>query len=755
MLTPDSKSRGSGCLGTLLSGGCGCLAFVVGAGLAIGVFGAHLLSGWGERVLEEYLASGMAARVEVSGVELSWSRRQRIQSVTVVGEDGRQVAQASAEIPSLLELLGGGGKRRRLDISILSLRSRVDSEGVDDLQRVTRVGDSAMLEALLRSLARSSHLHSGWGGMTVNLEVKDWTVDDTASGRGLVNVRDLQAKVEGRDGRAILRVERALVHWQGSGEAETFGAAIELRGTGGEPGSADQPSLRLERLQLSSGGIPLDVARSLGLISREAPAEPGQAPGASTWLHERALGSLVGELEQGPPFTVDIGPGPESEEIVGRLDVDGERMKLSLAVAWRDGRMVPRARAEGAPLEVLLLRESGGLRQLVGGLFPERFSVLELSAPLDWALSSRSFSVPLKPLDLLDLPSSLPAAMAEMQLEADARVVGAEAARVRLEVPSDTSSGLELAHSLTSLAFQEAGGATISSSWRNESLKLANVMLRLPAKGAAGGPGQLDITAPDVPAAMLGGATALPMELMAFLPERLPRVNLTGMVLPRLGGAQPAASSDQVTVVINAGQGNNYKGVVEGSTLRLPGASLVVNAHEGVCSSLLQRLLPWFAEVRPYSGDAPTVAVSVRDYSVDLAAPAFRETGKMTIRVAPVLVRLQPGLAGRHFDVGEEEWVEWGPEQVTLELDQDIVRYRKAQIPLGDEDEPVKISGILDRVDEMLSITAVVPGNVLVGAEDVGILPVELTLTGRAAALKLAVEREFLLRQIETIRGGE
>ena len=150
--------------------------------MAIALFGAHLLSGWGARALEELLGTGLNATVEVSGVDLSWSQRQTIRSVTVVGLDGRQVAQASAEIPSLLDLLGMERANWNLQVDVLSLRSRVDEEGVDDLQRITQVGDQDLLETVLRAMAGRAAETSWSRGLTVDLSIKDWTVDDTASG---------------------------------------------------------------------------------------------------------------------------------------------------------------------------------------------------------------------------------------------------------------------------------------------------------------------------------------------------------------------------------------------------------------------------------------------------------------------------------------------------------------------------------------------------------------------------------------------
>jgi|GEM_PF-2540366 len=730
-----------------------------GAAVAIALFGAHLLSGWGARAFEEFLASGMDGRVEISGVDLSWSKRQTIRSVTVVGPDGRQVAQARAEIPSLLDLLGRGGPEWRFQVDVLSLRSSVDGEGIDDLQRIMRVGDQAMLETVLRGMTRWTEGVPSRQVLKVELSVKDWTVDDTASGRGLVSLRDAEASIECRPGEAKLTVDRALVSWPGLREPAPVSAAVTL---GVSRDLVYTSGVTLEQLQLSSAGVPLDVARSLGVISRRPRAERAAPRSVQAWYQGHVVDSLMEELESGAEVTVDVGPGPDGEEAVGRFEVDSAGMALSLAVQWKNGRMVPGTRAGGDPFEVLLKRQSGGLARLVRGLLPERFSAQELGGAHDWEVSSRNFSIPFEPRDLLDFRSAMLAAAAEMQLEGDARVRGARAARVRIGVPSDSPQSLDLDHYLTSFVLDGAAGSTVTSSWRDGQARSANMLLEIPGSiSPPDGPtstrtkGRMEISAFDVPLAMLGWQRALPAELMALLPQRLERIRLEDLALPSIGGLAPSGAGGQVKVDINAGGGNRFFGFIEGSTLSLPFASLEASADATMCAALLERLLPWFASVRPASGGKSSLRIEVANYSVDLAAKEFREAGQMNIEIGAMSVRLQPGLVGTHFAVGEEAWVEWGPERVQMELDQGIVRYRQAQIPLGDEVEPVRLSGIYDRRDAVLSVRAVVPANVLVGAQDLGILPAQLTLTGPATALDLAVDRDIIAPLIETIRGGE
>ena len=154
--------------------------------------------------------------------------------------------------------------------------------------------------------------------------------------------------------------------------------------------------------------------------------------------------------------------------------------------------------------------------------------------------------------------------------------------------------------------------------------------------------------------------------------------------------------------------------------------------------------------------------VAVGRVSAELAiAWADMSTGDFYVQpcsdadIDTMLARLQSGLAGSTFNVPQTEWVEWGPDKVRLELNDDIVRYRRAQIPLGEDEEPVQLSGFLDRGDNVLSIKAVVPANVVVGAEDAGILPAQLTLTGPADRLDLAVDRDVIAPLIDAIRGGE
>ncbi len=746
----------SGCMGTLMSGGCGCLAFVIGAALATAVFGTHLLSGWGERALEEILEGDLNAEVEVSGVSLSWVKPQKIESLTVLGEDGRQLAQASAELPSLMDLLGGPRQRPVVKVDILSLRSRVAKDGTDDLQRATQIGGRGMLEVLLRSLVEAAGDGSGWSDFDLSLTVKDWDVDDTGQGRGRVQVRDMEASVVCRPGHAAVEVKRALVSWSGQEEPVEVSAGVALTVEGAEVGERE---VAVNRLHLSSGGAPLGVARSLGILTRTPRVEDRPRSDLDAWVHRQLVTHLIGELERGALVTAEVGPAPGGGEMVGRFEVDGEGMKLSLSVEWAGGQMVPGPRAQGDPLEIQLLGQRGRAARMIEGLLGERFSAEQADGALDWMVSSRSFSVPLQPLQLLDFKNGLEASMGGMRLEADARVVGPSTSSIRLSVPSESPAGLDLDHYLTSLAFEGAAGMTVSSFWRGRASRLATLKLQSPAAvvasgGPGGGSGQMKISGYDVPLAMLGGARALPPQLTALLPETLKAIRLEGMALPSPGWSDALQAGGKVTFDINAGPRTRLVGLLEGSVLSLPQAHLEVGADRAAGEALFKRLLPWFSAVGPQDGGDARLTVDVRNYSVDLRAPEFRDTGQMDIGVGAMQARLQPRLAGEHFDVGEEEWVEWGPEQVKLDLDEGIVRYRAAQIPLGADEEPIRISGFLDREDEVLSVTAVVPANVIVGGADAGILPARMTLTGPAAGLELAVDRSLITELLEALRGG-
>lgn len=757
---PDEPAAGSeltrrrlGCSGTLLSSGCGCLAFMSGAALAIALFGAHLLSGWGARALEELLASGLNATVEVSGLDLSWSRRQTVQSVTVVGPDGQQVAQASAELPSLLDMLNGGDPTLDVSVDVLSLRSRVDEGGVDDLQRTMQIGEQGLLETALRSLARWGAGTSPLPDVRVSLSVKDWTVDDTASGRGLVRVRDSEATIVCRMEAAALILDRALVTWPGRAEPAEVSGAVHL---GPAAPVADRSPVTVQRLALSSDGVPLDVARSMGLIRRTPPEKRGPSPTPEAWMHGQAVDFLMAELEAGAVIDVDVGPDPGGEQLLGRFEVSGPSMTLSLDVEWEGGLMVPRSSGSRAALDVLVRGAAGGVAGLLEGALPERLSVQELSGPRDWTLASRSFSVPFEPRDVLNLRSALVEAMGSMQLGAYARVAGGREAQVRLQAEVAPDLELSLAHFLTNIAFDGERGSTVTSSWRDGSSRIANLSLRTPSAGGANAsPGEMQVAAFDVPTVMLGGDRQLPREIQALLPERLSSIALEGLALPRFGDWEPTGTGEQVRLNVVAGGGNEFYGFVEGSILSLPFAHLETSPDAAISRTLFERLMPWFTAVRPQPGAAPKLELDVVEYTVDLAAAEFRETGQMTLAIGSMLARLQSGLAGSTFNVPQTEWVEWGPDKVRLELNDDIVRYRRAQIPLGEDEEPVQLSGFLDRGDNVLSIKAVVPANVVVGAEDAGILPAQLTLTGPADRLDLAVDRDVIAPLIDAIRGGE
>ena len=765
-----------GCISSFLSSGCGCLAFLGGAAVAIAIFGAHLLSGWAERAIDAALSSELDATVQVEGVGLSWSQRQTIESVTLLDPDGREVAEARVEAPSLLDLLRSDRKDLAFDVRVLSMATRVNSEGVGDLERIAGVGGDTMFEVVLRRMARAMDPATAGASLAIHVDLDEWRVDDAAVGGSGVQVRGLRAEVSLGAGAASVRLVRAEVDWgDPRGAVQVSGEVALTRDLGIGP-------IELERLRVSSGGVPLDVARALGLVRRRAGADgPGLGPGVPAAVLSASLAAVNGELEAGALLDVDVERAPDGTSTMGAIRMSGPEVDVVLGVRWEGGRATGDPGAVGQPLRITVRPREGALSGALGGLFPARLRFEEQGAPPAWEVVGSSFSAPHRPLDLLGGEGPQVAALAGVRLKADVRQQG------RLEVPvtisvagnsaadeaasSDpaatgtaanrvggnglgTEVGAEIvaAHRLTSIDYDARSGGRASSYWRLGDAGGANLsvaQLEVPPVsmvGATPEPLILDLAAAGVPPELLGGDAGLPDELLALLPERIPRLRLTGYRL----GPGSGVEVEPMGVDLRMGNGDRVAGTVTGGELLLPRVQLEVPSTAAALEVVVRRFVPWCVSVSPLSGEPLSVIAS--DYSVDLGAEAFEDSGKLRVRIPPVEVTLQALLVRSHFEVGPDPAVEWGPDEFTVNLDANVVRYQSVAIPLGERLDPIRVKGLFDRTQNTLSLEALAPTRALQGAENIeSAVPVRITLTGAPQNLGLFVDRSYVGRQLQQL----
>ncbi|MGD2017841.1 MAG: hypothetical protein PVJ89_06990 [Planctomycetota bacterium] len=753
-----------GCLGTFLSSGFGCLAFLLGSAAAIGLFGAHLLSGWGARAVEQVLSSRLDAEVRVDDVDLSWGKRQRIGSITVLGPDGSTVAQLSAEVPSLLALLDPDGRALHLSLDVASIRARVGEDGVDDVQRALRSGEGGLLEGALRAMARGMEASGPAGLVSAEIVVREWSVEDRASdgGRGDVVVRDLVARGEVRDGRAELRLDQADVDWGGPDGARRVSAGLGLRAAGGDGAAAGAPGpVQLEWLRVVSGGLPLGRARSLGVLRRRPrPLQPRD--GVPARLQGVALQAVVDELEAGASVDVMLAPNAGAGSTDGLITIRGPRLDLSLGARWKDGRLVPEPVSRGEPLRVRFRpgprsesapgsasgspsapAPASGLEVALGALLPERLAVMETSSA-EWVFTCRNFDLPHAPLMALGGAQGHLDALAAASFDFGLKTATGRECLLEVQDAADRESLLASGHQITNVKYDAAQGGVVDSDWRhlsgnaNGNTELELELPPIPAPGAPSEPVRMRIEAFNLPTDLLGAGRGLPVELRSLLPPNFGKVELDGLTLR----GSRAGLSSQVQFDAYSGRNARFFGFVEGTVLHLPMARFDLPVRPGTSDRFLQRLLPWFKEIRPAEG--ARVGVATIGYAVDLASKSFVDRGGISLSIAGMEGALQDRLARDYFEVEPDSFLPLDQTGVQLDLADGLVRYRNVLLPLGEEEEPIVLEGRLDRSDNALSLGGLVETRMLRGVDDVGFLPVRITLAGPPEDLSLFIDTGYL-----------
>src|SRR5688572_15409625 len=65
----------------------------------------------GRGSIEKAFAQRFQGRLELGGLALGWTGRQKIEAARLLDPDGNEVARASVELPGLLSLAAGRGKK--------------------------------------------------------------------------------------------------------------------------------------------------------------------------------------------------------------------------------------------------------------------------------------------------------------------------------------------------------------------------------------------------------------------------------------------------------------------------------------------------------------------------------------------------------------------------------------------------------------------------------------------------------------------
>ena len=285
------------------------------------------------RTVERRFAEDRAGRLELGELSLAWTGRQTARGVRLVDPEGAVVAEGEANLPSLLELIRGGGRRLgRLEL-VITAELSADEEGATNLERALAArGPASTGEERSEEDGGAEGEPDPFPSFELELRAPRLSWSDPRTRRAGVELvlRDVLLRAEGRT-RGELDVELA-----GRIEDEVPGR-LELRAavTGlarGEPATTVTASARriatarIDAL-LAQEGLLLDVlgpTLDLELAgSWPAAGEPLRvdltSPGASlSFVGTLEEGALVARGGQSLSATVPLRP-LFAERVIGSL----------------------------------------------------------------------------------------------------------------------------------------------------------------------------------------------------------------------------------------------------------------------------------------------------------------------------------------------------------------------------------------------------------------------------------------------------
>lgn len=724
---------GRGFAGTIVSGGCGCSAFLVGAVLAVALFAPQLMSGWAKRILERQLSANVEGDVQVGDLSLAWGAPQRAESVTVTDPDGDTVLLGSMRFPSLLNGVDDTDVEREFVFDVTLLRSRINADGTSNLGRtfgVTAASGETVLHALMGwGIDRLESLRadgSAGDAVSVRVELAEAEIDDTASGRGIVRLRDLSFTATTSRAGLDVELERCTVLAEGRRIPLAFSANYGRRRNGARGVGADE----LLRASLRAEGMETDTLLTLGLLPRSEQSEESRDPRLMRDVFDRlapkalaAVGKLLTgaetiELDFGVPKDGPSDADPELSVLargpMGRVEVEalflrdgrdgasgpvlvplesGGRVTVALAAPGALAPLVEAVTPKGARVEPRPAQALGARRRDVDGdrLLTARLRSFEL--PVDPALLSLQLGRGREQLALGDrLASAFRRGSGEFVVAGGDDVVVA----VGDGNPADSPDRLEARHVLTVLDFA-SGGGRFQSRWRNlgpfaeedprsggRARPLSTISGDLPAASAqaGGASGTLDFDVRGVPMAMLDEVFWIEEVVTNVLGDRLRRFQLRGLDAGVLLGRRPSNGDVQVDLVTAAG--DRISGSLSPGGFEVDRARFDLPLDRVLVDDVLLPLLPWIEGVELAPGQSERdVVIELERFTFPTGTFGGGLEGVVHIDPPPLRVQLPQSLL-RDVRVGHEmRWVNWDPGRIEIVMDRVGATYQKVSLPIG------------------------------------------------------------------------
>jgi hypothetical protein len=353
----------------LLLGGAGLVLLA----LLIVAVAPMAFSKLGRGSIEKAFAARFHGRLELGGMSLGWTGRQKIESARLLDPEGNEVARASLDLPGLLSLAAGRGKKLGRIAVVASADLVADDAGVTNLDRA--------LAPRAPSAAPTEPPPEGGGGGPSALERLEAEFDVT-----LERVSLSDAKTRAAGGPIVLEntVARATLQQGGTLDANVHGRL------GGSAQGEIALVAKVERPFASpTSEAPPNVDLDLKLDN---------LPVALLDALARQQGRLSALLGENLSLQVRAAGTPTAGDL--KADLQAPRAKLAVRAGLENG--VLRA-LEGWALDASLDLQNEALQELVKESLPPgatlerklpaaplKLAVPRLSVPLADALEARA-----------------------------------------------------------------------------------------------------------------------------------------------------------------------------------------------------------------------------------------------------------------------------------------------------------------------------------------------------------------------------
>jgi len=322
-----------------------------------------LVSTFGQGAIEGAFAERFHGRLQLEGLDLGWTGRQRIESARLLDPDGGEVARVSLDLPGLLSLVGGRGRKLgRIEV-VASAELVADDAGVTNLDRALepRAPQPAGEEDRSAPGGGSQTLERLEAEFDLKVERLSWSDAPTRAAGGPVVIEGLQAHAVLAPGGLL--DAQAQGRLAGSAEGE-IALAAKVEHPFAAPSSKTPPHVDID---LRIANLPTAM---LDALTRQ----------------EGRLTALVGDRLT---LQVRAAGTPSAGDV--KLDLEATRARLALRAGLKDG--VLRA-TEGWALDASLDLAPRALQVLLAGSLPEGVAVERRAPAAPLKLAVPRLSVP-------------------------------------------------------------------------------------------------------------------------------------------------------------------------------------------------------------------------------------------------------------------------------------------------------------------------------------------------------------------------